>query len=62
MNTNSLSIGDMATALGGAGLSQIQTNLTIALLLIGVAVTLKVMVAYLNKNDISISATPPELG
>lgn len=61
MNTNSLSIGDLATALGGAGISQLNGDLYIALLLIGVAVVLKILVAMLNHYDISISA-PPQLG
>lgn len=59
MNTQSnLSIGDMASALGGAGLTMITTNLNVALILIGIGVALKVLVAFLNKQGVDIS-TPP---
>ncbi len=59
MNNQNLSIGDMASALGGAGLTQITTNLQIALILIGAGVVLKVLVAFLNKEGIPV-ATPPQ--
>lgn len=49
----------MASALGGAGLTQITTNLQIALILIGAGVVLKVLVAFLNKEGIPV-ATPPQ--
>ncbi len=58
MNNQNLSIGDMASALGGAGLTQITTNLNVALLLIGIGVALKVLVAVLNKYEIPISSEP----
>jgi len=58
MNNNNLSIGDLASALGGAGLTQITMNLNIALMLIGAAVALKIVVAVLNKYDVPVSATP----
>ena len=58
MNQTNLSIGDMASALGGAGLTMIQSNLNVALILIGVGVALKVLVAVLNKYDIPVSAAP----
>lgn len=48
----------MASALGGAGLTMITTNLDVALILIGAAVALKVLVAVLNRNGVEIS-TPP---
>lgn len=51
-----LSLGDIASALAGGGLTQINTNLNVALLLIGVGVALKILVAVLNKNNIPISA------
>ena len=57
-NNNTLSIGDMASALGGAGLTQITTNLNVALMLIGAGVLLKIIVAVLNRYDIPVSATP----
>ncbi len=56
MNTNSnLSISDLASALGGAGLTQITTSLNVALMLIGAAVALKIIVAVLNKYDVQVS-------
>lgn len=51
----------MASALGGAGLTQITTNLNVALILIGIGVALKVLVAVLNKYNVPVS-TPPNLG
>ena len=61
MENQQLSIGDMASALGGAGLTQITTNLNVALILIGIGVALKVLVAVLNKYNVPVS-TPPNLG
>lgn len=59
MNTNTnLSIGDLASALGGAGLTLINSSLNTALILIGVAVALKILVAVLNKNGIEVSSHP----
>jgi HD-like signal output (HDOD) protein len=58
MNQSSLSIGDMASALGGAGLTQITTNLNVALMLIGAGVVLKIVVAFLNKYNIPVSVAP----
>lgn len=46
----------MASALGGAGLTMITSNLNVALTLIGVGVALKVLVAVLNKNDVPVSS------
>ena len=54
MNNNVLSVGDMASALGGAGLTQITTNLNVALILIGAGVALKVLVAVLNRYNIEV--------
>ena len=62
MNQTNLSIGDMASALGGAGLTQIATNLNVALMLIGAGVLLKIVVAFLNKYNVPVSSTPQELG
>ena len=56
MNQTNLSIGDMASALGGAGLTMIQSNLNVALILIGVGVALKVLVAVLNRYSIEVSS------
>lgn len=53
-----LSIGDMASALGGAGLVMINSTTNLALILIGIAVALKVLVAVLNRFDIPVSASP----
>ena len=58
MNNNVLSVGDMASALGGAGLTMITSNLNVALILIGVGVALKVLVAVLNRFDIPVNAAP----
>lgn len=55
-NQTNLSIGDLASALGGAGLTLINSNLNTALILIGVAVALKILVAVLNKNGIEVSS------
>jgi hypothetical protein len=55
MNNNALSIGDMASALGGAGLTQITTNLDVALILIGAGVLLKIVVAVLQKQNLEVS-------
>lgn len=59
MENQQLSIGDMASALGGAGLTQITTNLNVALILIGAGVVLKILVAFLQKYNIPVS-TPPQ--
>jgi len=58
MNQSNLSIGDMASALGGAGLTMITSNLNVALLLVGIAVVLKIAVAILNKYDVQVSSNP----
>lgn len=55
-NQTNLSIGDMASALGGAGLTLVTSNLNTALMLIGTAVALKVLVAYLNKVGVDVSS------
>ena len=60
MNNNILSIGETGSALAGAGLTQITTNLNVALILIGAGVALKVLVAVLNKSGIEV--TTPVLG
>ncbi len=57
-NQTNLSVGDMASALGGAGLAMISQTLNVALILIGVAVALKVLVAVLNKQGVDVSAPP----
>jgi len=56
MNQTNLSVGDMASALGGAGLTMITSSLNVALMLIGAAVVLKVLVAVLNKYDLPVSS------
>ena len=58
MNTNNLSISYMASALGGAGITQVATNLNTSLILIGIAVALQVMVAVLNHYDIPVNTAP----
>ena len=58
LNNQVFSIGDIASALAGAGLTQITTNIAIALLLIGVGVILEITVAILQKKGIEVS-TPP---
>ena len=57
MNTTNLSIGDLASALGGAGLTQVSVDLQVAMMLIGTAVVLKVLVAVLNKYGVSVSSS-----
>jgi hypothetical protein len=55
---NTLSIGDAGSMILGAGLTQITTNLNIALLLIGVGAGLKVVVAVLQKWGFEVSSYP----
>ena len=55
-NITNLSIGDLASALGGAGLTMITSDLVVALILIGIAVALKILVAILAKNGIEVSS------
>jgi len=60
MNTNTnLSVGDLASALGGAGLTLLTTQLNVALILVGIAVALKVLVAVLSKYGIEVSSHAP---
>lgn len=58
MNPNNLSIGYIASAVGGAGITQIATDFVHSLILIGISVVLLVMVAVLNRFDIPVSAAP----
>lgn len=58
MNTNILSVGDAGAMLMGAGITQINTNVNLALILVGAGVVLKIIVAVLQKYDIPVSATP----
>lgn len=53
---NNLTINDAGSMLLGAGLTQVTTDLNISLILIGVGVGLKVLVAVLNKYNIPVSA------
>jgi len=55
LNNQVFGIGDAASALIGAGLTKL-TDVNMALLLIGVGVALKILVAVLNKNGIVVSA------
>lgn len=55
-NNTNLSVGDLASALGGAGLTLITTDLVTALILVGVAVALKILVAVLTKNGYEVSS------
>lgn len=55
-NTTNLSIGDLASALGGAGLTLLTSDLNVALILVGLAVFLKILVAVLNKYGIEVSS------
>lgn len=57
-NNTNLSVGDLASALGGAGLTLITTDLVTSLILIGVAVALKILVAVLAKNGYEVSSHP----
>jgi len=61
MDNQVFSIGDMASALGGAGITQITTNLDVALILIGTGVALKIVIAVLNKYGVVVSS-PNQLG
>lgn len=53
---NVLTIGDVSGMLLGAGLVKLNSELNIALLLIGVGVALKILVAVLNRNNIPVSS------
>lgn len=55
MNTTILSTSDVAGMLMGAGLVKLNDNLNVALILIGVGVGLKVLLAVLNKSGIVIT-------
>ena len=52
-NNTNLSIGEAASLLIGAGLTQL-SDVTIALTLIGVGVGLKILVAYLQKKGLDV--------
>ena len=54
MNTN-ISLGYLASALGGAGISELSTDFNRALILIGLAVTLVITTAVLNKFGVPVS-------
>lgn len=58
-NNTNLSVGDLASALGGAGLTLITTDLVTALILVGVAVALKILVAIMTKNGYEVSSHVP---
>lgn len=55
---NSLTVNDAGSMILGAGLTQLTTNLNVALILVGVGVGLKILVAVLNKEGIEVSAPP----
>ena len=55
MNNQVFSISDISSALAGAGLTQINSDLNVALLLIGAGVLLKILVAVLNRFNVPIS-------
>lgn len=55
--TTNLTIGDAASMLIGAGLTQL-SDITIALTLIGVGVALKILVAFLQKKGIDVKSEP----
>jgi len=50
-----LTLDDLASALAGAGLVELSSNLNVGLLLIGVGVAIKVLRAVLNKYNIPVS-------
>jgi len=54
--TNNLSVSDAGSMILGAGLTQITTDLKVALMLVGVGVLLKILVALLNKKGIEVSS------
>ncbi len=58
MNTNSISVDVAASTLLGAGLSQIGTDLNVAMMLIGTGVALKLLLAVLHKNGIEVNSQP----
>lgn len=54
-NNTNLSIGEAASLLIGAGLTQL-SDVTIALTLIGVGVGLKILVAWLQKKGLDVKS------
>lgn len=55
LSSQSLSINDMASFIGGAGIADLSTDLKVSLLLIGTAVVLKIAVAVLTKYNIPVT-------
>lgn len=55
MNTN-ITIGFIASALGGAGIEQLRVDFNHSMILIGLSVGLVVLVAILNKVGVPVSA------
>lgn len=55
MNNSVISIGDIASALAGAGLTQINNDLKVAVVLLASSVALKILVAIFNKQGIPLS-------
>ncbi len=53
---NNLTVDSAGSALLGAGLTQVTVNVKLSLLLIGVAVVMKVLVAVLNKEGIAVQS------
>lgn len=53
---NSLTVNDAGSMLMGAGLTQINSDLNTALILLGTGVALKLLVAVLQKNGIEVSS------
>lgn len=53
---NNLSVSDAGSMLLGAGLTQLTTDLNTALMIIGVGVALKLLVAVLHKQGIEVSS------
>ena len=53
---NKLSIGDAGSMLMGAGLTKLSESVEVGLLLVGVGALLNVLVAFLQKKDIPVSA------
>lgn len=53
---NKLSIGDAGSMLMGAGLTKLGDSVEIGLLLVGVGALLNIIVAFLQKKDVPVSA------
>jgi len=60
MDNKTWSVSATSSALIGAGLTQLTTNLNVALILVGIGVVLQLIVAFLQKAGVPVAAVPPQ--